>query len=350
MASRSTISAAGSDRLPVAARLAVDADADLHLVLAELEARLARAGRDARSQRHAHAPALAVDRPADLCDLGERLALLGGRAADLLRDHGDADAAPAGGVERVLDRHVVVGDDGLDLDPLALREVGRHLEVEDVARVVLDDVEDAGAAVDRLGRLEHLIGRRRGEHLAGTGGVEHARADEAAVHRLVTRAAAGDDADLALNGRVRAHDHVGVVLDAKPIAVCRLDALQRLSNDGVRVVDQLLQGSSSTRCRPARVGNVYRALGACGNVAATAPEARTGAVAAATRLGRGRTRPPARATGHGARPSRLPEHTHLVHHLTPVARRSRGRIGSPKRTSTSWRREKKRPGMRRGQF
>ena len=187
-----------AERLPVAARLAVDADADLHLVVAELEARLARARRDAGRQRHAHAAALAVDPPAELGDLGQRLALLGGRAADLLGEHGDAHAAAAGGVEAVLDRHVVVGDDRLDLDALALAEVGRHVEVHDVAGVVLDDVQDARAAVDGLRRLEHLVGRRRGEDLARARRVEHARPDEPAVHRLVPGAAAGDDADLAL--------------------------------------------------------------------------------------------------------------------------------------------------------
>ncbi len=35
--------------------------------------------------------------------------------------------------------------------PSACGQLGRHLEVHDVAGVVLDDEEDAGAAVDRLG-------------------------------------------------------------------------------------------------------------------------------------------------------------------------------------------------------
>src|SRR4051794_19960066 len=60
----------GPDRLAEAARLAVDADADLHLVVAEHEARLAGARRDARRQRHAHAAALAVDAPTQVGDLG----------------------------------------------------------------------------------------------------------------------------------------------------------------------------------------------------------------------------------------------------------------------------------------
>ena len=130
----------------------------------------------------------------------ERLALGGGRAADLLGDHGDADAAAARGVEGVLDRDVVVGHDRLDLDALALGEIGGHLEVQHVAGVVLDDVQDAGAAVDGLGGLEHLVRRRGGEDLARAGRVEHAGADEAAVHRLMARAATGDDPTLPCTG------------------------------------------------------------------------------------------------------------------------------------------------------
>src|SRR5918995_923221 len=69
------------ERLAVPARLAVDADADLHLVVAQLEARLAGGRRDARRERHAHAPALPVDLAAQIGDLAERLALLGRGAA-----------------------------------------------------------------------------------------------------------------------------------------------------------------------------------------------------------------------------------------------------------------------------
>ena len=65
-------------------------------------------------------------------------------------------------------------------------EVGGHVEVHDVARVILDDVDDAGSAVDGLRRLEHLVRRGGGEDLARTGRVEHPRADKATMHRLVT--------------------------------------------------------------------------------------------------------------------------------------------------------------------
>src|SRR3954449_771083 len=150
----------------LAARLAVDADADLHLVGSEGEVRLAGRRRDARRERHAHAAALVVDAPADVGDLLQRLALLGRRPADLLREDGHADAAAPRGVEAVLHRDVVVRHDRDDLDVLAGRDLRGHLEVHHVAGVVLDDVQHAGAAVDGLRRGVHLVRRGRGEHLA----------------------------------------------------------------------------------------------------------------------------------------------------------------------------------------
>ena len=148
--------------------------------------------------------AMPIDRPCGVDPLGERhdgvevVALLGGRADDLLQQHGDADAAASRGPGRVLDRDVVVVTTVCDPDArVGGGQLAGHLEVHDVAGVVLHDVQHAGARVDDLRRLEHLVGRRRGEDLAAARGVEHARADEAAVQRLVARAAAGDQRDLA---------------------------------------------------------------------------------------------------------------------------------------------------------
>ena len=96
------------------------------------------------------------------------------------------------------DGDVVVGDDGSTFTPAVLGgHLGGHLEVHDVACVVLDDVQHAGAPVDELGRFVHLVGRRRREDLARARGVEHAETDEAAVERLVPGPAAGDQPDLA---------------------------------------------------------------------------------------------------------------------------------------------------------
>ena len=91
--------------------------------------------------------------------LGQRAAGLRVGAGDLLEQHGHADAAAAGRVQRVLDGDVVVGDDRRDLD-LAGDELRGHLEVQDVAGVVLDDVEHAGPAIDGAGGGLHLVRAR----------------------------------------------------------------------------------------------------------------------------------------------------------------------------------------------
>src|SRR5918994_7283162 len=101
------------DLLALDARLAVDADTDLHLVVADLEDGLAALGRGAARERHPHRAHVGVD------PLGELL---------------------------------------------------RHLEVEDVPRVVLDHVEDARAPVHGFGGFEHPLRRRAGEDVAGAGG------------------------------------------------------------------------------------------------------------------------------------------------------------------------------------
>ena len=144
------------------------------------------------------------------------------------------DAAAPRGVQRVLHGDVVVDQHGLDGDPLVGGVLGRQLEVHDVARVVLDQVHDAGAAVDGLRRGEHLVGHRRGEHLARAGGVEHPEPDEAAVQRLVTRAAAGDEGDLALTRGVGAHHDLRVGVDAQDVAVRGRKADERLLDDLLR--------------------------------------------------------------------------------------------------------------------
>jgi hypothetical protein len=105
-------------------------------------------------------------------------------------------------------------------------------------------VQDAGTAVDVARRLDHLVGHRRGEHLAGAGRVEHPRADEPAVHRLVAGAAAGDQPDLAAHRRVAPVDDPVPVVDTQ-LGVGQRHAPQRFGDDVVRVVHELLH-----RCPP----------------------------------------------------------------------------------------------------
>src|SRR5450759_3892951 len=160
-------------------------------------------------------------------------------ADDLLGEHGAADAAATRGVERVLHGDVVGDDDRGDLDPLRLRELGRDLKVHDVAGVVLHDVKDAGTTVDRFRGGEHLVRHGRGEDRARAGRIQHAEPDEAAVHRLVAGATAGDDAHLAGARRVLADDDVRF-LDADQVGVRRGHTGERFVDLALRGVDELL--------------------------------------------------------------------------------------------------------------
>src|SRR6266566_7530415 len=181
----------------LAARLAVDPDADLDLVVAQVEGGRAGGRHGARGQRQPHRADVGDHLAGQVGHAGQVGALLGLGAGELLEQDGAADAAPALGVGRVLDGHVVVDGDAFDPAAAVAGQVGGHLEVHHVAGVVLDDVQHPGAAVDLGGGPLHLVGRRRGEHGTGAGGVEHAEPDEAAVQRLVARPAAADQADLA---------------------------------------------------------------------------------------------------------------------------------------------------------
>src|SRR5918993_3353449 len=230
----------GLDVLALDPRLAVDADAYLHLVLADVEDGLPALRRGATRERHPHGTHVGIDPLGELFYLGQVFAVVGGGAADLVHEDGARDAATPARISRVFDRHVVVGDDVVGLYAFVLGELASHLEIEHVARVVLDHVEDPGPTIDGLARLEHLVRGGAGKHGAGAGGVEHARSHEAAVGRLVARAAAGDEGDLALHGGVGPNDDVGFGENADQAAVGLLHAAEHLLDDPLWRVDDLL--------------------------------------------------------------------------------------------------------------
>ena len=232
-------------RLTAPSRLSVDADADLHLALGEVEDRLPRRRRGARRERDTERPRPLVDPPGDPGDGLQVIPAFGRRAGDLLGQHRRSDAAPSGGVEGVLDRDVVVEQDRLDLDAFIRRVLRGELEVHHVTGVVLDEMDHARAAVDRLGRRQHLLRNRGGEDRARTGRVQHPGADEPAVKRLVSGAAARDQPDLVLHRGVGADDDPRLGVVAEQVGVRRGQSGHRLLNDRFRIVEELLH----RRCR-----------------------------------------------------------------------------------------------------
>src|SRR5215469_16374213 len=96
-----------------------------------------------------------------------------------------SDAAPTDRVRRVLHRHVVVDDERADGHAVGLGHLLAHLEGHPVTGVVVDDVQHARGRGEQLARLQHVVHRRRGEHVSRARGVEHALADRHHVRGLV---------------------------------------------------------------------------------------------------------------------------------------------------------------------
>ena len=199
-------------------------------------------GHDARGQRHAHRAGLALTLTAVAVTSASEPPASAFAPAIFSTRTVPTDAAAAGRVQRVLDGDVVVGHDRRDLD-LARDELGRELEVEDVAGVVLDDVEDAGPAVDGPGGGLHLVRHGRGEDMARAGRVEHAQADEPAVERLVAGAAARHQGDLALDRAARPQHDDLVEIDLQDVGVGPAKAGQALGDEVRNVVDELLHAA-----------------------------------------------------------------------------------------------------------
>jgi hypothetical protein len=138
----------------------VDSDPELNPPVGQIEDRFSRSRRSARGKRDPERTRALVHAPSRGGDPGHVLAPICGSSGDLLDEHGCAHSATPSGVERVLDRDVVVDEHGLHGDALVGCIFGGELEVHHVARVVLDDVHDSGAAIHRLRGREHLIGYR----------------------------------------------------------------------------------------------------------------------------------------------------------------------------------------------
>src|SRR5690606_22924632 len=107
---------------PLPAGFAVDADADLHLVLGQLEGGLAAVGVGAGGQGHPHAPAVGVDPLQEGLELLQVVPFFSRGPDDLLGQHRQAHPAPALGVEAVLHGHVVIDDDAGRPDPFGFQE------------------------------------------------------------------------------------------------------------------------------------------------------------------------------------------------------------------------------------
>ncbi|CAJ3750253.1 Uncharacterised protein [Burkholderia pseudomallei] len=225
------------------ALFAVYAQPELDFVIGQAKAGLLGARHRAAVERDAHRAEPRRRRVRGGGHLRQREAALGGRAGELVHEHGAGDAAAAPALGERAQRHVVRDDDDLDRNAVRARELGRETEIEAVARVVLHDEQRAVRARRRANRGEHRVGGRRREDFAAHGRAQHSRADIAAMRRLVAAAAAGDDRDRALGRlRQRAPDQHVFVAEHGDMRRLPRDAFQHFAHDVGRMVDELFHG------------------------------------------------------------------------------------------------------------
>ena len=118
----------------------MNANANLHLVIAEFKGGLASRRNRAGSESHTHTTTLVIDLLRQANHLLQGSPRLSQATHDLLQQDGDTHSAPSRGIEAILHRYIVICHHTCYLNPFSLGQLGRHLEVQHVTGVVLDDV------------------------------------------------------------------------------------------------------------------------------------------------------------------------------------------------------------------
>ena len=221
---------------PAPSRLAVDTHADLHFVLSDIECGLAGCRHRAARQRYPDRAGRSIDPVAQGFQRGKVAPFFCRSTEDLLHDQRSRDAAPSRREGRGFHRDVVIGDHRLGR---LSAHLARHVEVHDIALVILDDEQDAAAGIRGLGRRKNEIGRRRGKDLAGTCGVQHAVPDKAGMKRFVPRAAARYQGHLA-GYQISTQNERRLLAHAHDVGMCRAKSGETFAQHALGGVDQLL--------------------------------------------------------------------------------------------------------------
>ena len=174
----------------------MDTHAEFHLVLTDLESRRACGGHGAGGQREAEAADICDNLFGNGFDFGKGFALFRGGACDLVHENGTRNASSAHGIQRILDRDVVVDVYGVDLDAVVLCQSAGVVEVHAVTRIVFDYHQGAFLGSGQLQGVINLNLRGRSENVAANSRVQHARADKSRVSGFVSGTAARNQRNL----------------------------------------------------------------------------------------------------------------------------------------------------------
>ena len=213
----------GAGRHAGNARLAMDAHADEDLVLWQGEHRQAGQRRHAGCQRRrqrAGGVAHALPKGLQFLQAG---ALFGPGADDFVNEGCAGPAAPPVQLIARGGGDVVVHPQRLDLDAGFPGQVRPGLAIHDVAGMVGDQEQNAGAGIGGPDGIADQLRRRCGENVADRIGVQHAVADPANGDRLVAGAVADHQPDLARPLLVGAYDDARIGGPALDVIGPRLD-------------------------------------------------------------------------------------------------------------------------------
>ena len=212
------------------------------------EERRIRTREGAPGQRHPDGEGELVRPAREALDLVDPEAPGRGRTHDLEDREIAGDAAAVGHLRR---RGDVVGDgDDPGLDALVGEQVDRTGELQDVAGVVAEAEEHAGAAVGGPCDRHRLRRRRGGEDVAADRAVGHALADPAGKGRVVAGAAAEDDRDLSRRGLRRPDD--AAVDGDDTVGVGPDEAAHHVGGEPLGVVDEVCHRCPSSLARRMR--------------------------------------------------------------------------------------------------
>ena len=220
--------------------LPMDAHANLHLLLPQLEDRPAGSRDDARTQRHTHGPRAVNGLLRRRTDFREPRAFFRAGSRRLNHQQVAGDSAPILASFRRSRGDVIVDPDRLDSDVFRFQHLGGNIEVEHVAGVVAVDKQHALTAMGGLSSLEYGRGRRRSKNVAGDTGVGHAPPHKSREHGLMPASSPRDNRDLAGHRGVSADDRPQAGKLAYVLGEGEGQSFNRLQGYIVRVVDQFL--------------------------------------------------------------------------------------------------------------
>jgi hypothetical protein len=191
------------------ARLAVDAEADLHLAFFDAEEGIGLARDGAASEAHASGAHAGIGVAGERLDIRDAVTTGGGGPGRLEDVEATGDTAPPVGLCRRRGEDIVRHQHCAGIDPLGTQPRFGHAEVHDIAAVVAEGEEHARPAIDGFRDAVAVLAGGRGEDVADGRARGEAVSHQAIERGVVAGASPHHHADLALGGRAVGDDAAG---------------------------------------------------------------------------------------------------------------------------------------------